>query len=125
MEASEALTYPATGAAMVRPRQVLSRQQRGEEKAASKADGGKTQAADAARYGPARAPRPEARLRAWRLASGDDSSEAATRPIVGAGPEQRWAHESAMRKKRGTHARAAGAKHMYVVLTNADDWSNR
>jgi len=67
----------------------------------------------------------EARLRAWRLASGDDSSEAATRPIAGAGPEQRWAHESAMRKKRGTHARAAGAKHMYMVLTNADDWSNR
>ena len=66
MEASEALTYPATGAAMVRPRQVLSRQQRGEEKAASKADGGKTQAADAARYGPARAPWP--RRGAWRSA---------------------------------------------------------
>jgi len=65
MEASEALTYPATGAAMVGPRQVLSRQQRGEEKAASKADGGKTQAADAG-YGPARAPRP--RRGAWRSA---------------------------------------------------------
>jgi len=66
MEASEALTYPATEAAMVGPRQVLSRQQRGEEKAASKADGGKTQAADAARYGPARAPWP--RRGAWRSA---------------------------------------------------------